>query len=442
MVLRFDSMARWSMLALGLGVLACSGSAREDDGGSGGGSGGSGGSGGAASNTNAGSGSVAGSAAGSVAGSAAGGSSSVAGGSAVGGSLGNGGQSASGGATNAAGRGGTSATGSGGSSGSGTAGGSSSGGTTGSAGATGACASAGSNQHPFGCKFAWGIADPGGSLAGYSYLQFSSFWADSSISAAGTYTGCGGCNWLKNRVASTSLVPAYYAYIIGFFAHANGIVDGNQTGSKKLTTDGAAFIKAHRAAIIDAYAWYAKQTHDAWPTKPLVWLLEGDFVQFTTSGQSSPLTYAELGQLASDITCAIKANMPNAVVAINHSSWNTDGVTKSYWGALKNVNYDLVWTTGVGTNSGFIEAATTSTTYNHATATYSYLHSSTGRPVLVDTSAGASAAGDSWSTASAADLNARISEGVIGANVTGTAPSGLSGNIGKLSVLSALPGCQ
>ena len=134
--------------------------------------------------------------------------------------------------------------------------------------------------------------------------------------------------------------------------------------------------------------------------------------------------------------------MPNAVVAINHSSWDTDAVTKSDWGAMKNVSYDLVWTTGVGNNGGFIDAATTSTTYNHATATYSCLHSSTGRPVLVDTSAGASAAGDSWSTASASDLNARTAEGVIGANITGTAPSGLSANISKLSELSALPGCQ
>ena len=34
------------------------------------------------------------------------------------------------------------------------------------------------------------------------------------------------------------------------------------------------------------------------------------------------LSYAELGQLGADITCAIKSNMPNAVVAINQSTWN------------------------------------------------------------------------------------------------------------------------
>jgi hypothetical protein len=336
--------------------------------------------------------------------------------------------------------GGATASGGSGSGGAGSGGVTSSGG-AGSGGGS-ACGAATLNQHPFGCKFAWGIADPGGSLSSYSYVQFVSFWADSSISAAGTYTTCAGCNWLKNTVSTTNIIPAYYAYIIGFLAHANGIVDGNQTGSKKLTTDGAALIKSQRAAIVNAYAWYAKATHDVWPSKPLVWLLEGDFVQFAGTTQSSPLTYAELGQLAADITCAIKSNMPNAVVAIDHSSWNSDDVTKSYWDAMKSANYDLVWTTGVGDNAGFIDAGTNSSSYNHATATYAYLHTITGRPVLVDTSAGASAAGDSWSTASAADLDARISEGVIGANISGTAPTGLQANIGKLSGLSALPACQ
>ncbi len=60
--------------------------------------------------------------------------------------------------------------------------------------------------------------------------------------------------------------------------------------------------------------------------------------------------------------------------------------------------------------------------------------------MLVDTSAGASAAGDTWSVLSVADLNARISEGVIAANITGSSPS--SANISKLSGVNALPGCQ
>ncbi|MFC1642509.1 hypothetical protein ACFL5O_07455, partial [Myxococcota bacterium] len=298
------------------------------------------------------------------------------------------------------------------------------------------------NQHPFGCDFAWGIADPGGSLASHSYVQFVSYWVDSTISANGTFSSCNACSWITNQVSNTQLIPVYYAYIIGFLGHANGIVDGNQNGSQKLTTDGSQLIRDHREEIVQAYAWYAEETHKVWSGKPLVWLLEGDFVQYSDQGQKNALTMAELGKLAADITCAIKSHMPNAVVAINHSTWNGDDLTHQYWAAMNSANYDMVWTTGVGNRQGYFNSDTTSDSYNGKTATYAYLHSLTGRTLLVDTSAGASAAGDSWSTASAADLNARIEEGVVAANITGSAPSNLSGNIaGLASKLNAIPSC-
>lgn len=305
----------------------------------------------------------------------------------------------------------------------------------------GTCGSSSLVPYPFGCKFAWGAAeDKMGAPSSATYLQFVSTWVDSSISAAGKYTTCNACNWLTKSIKNTNLIPAYYAYIIGFLGHANGIVDGNQTGGKKLTTDGGALVKANRQAIVDAYGWYAKETYKVWPSKPLVWLLEGDFVQLVDAGQSSPLSYAELSSLVVDITCAIKAGMPNAVVAIDHSSWNPDDVSKKFWDAMKPANYDLVWTTGVGNNNGFINADGKASAYNGTTAKYAWLKSYTGKPIIVDTSAGASAAGDTWSVLSVADLNARISEGVIAANITGSSPS--SANIGKLSGVNALPGCQ
>ncbi len=375
---------------------------------------------GAAGMSSLGGASNAGAAGASNAGASSGGASGASGARSSGGSAGSAGAASSVGGASGAGGGGSSA---------GSAG----------AGTVGACGPTAHNEHPFGCKFGWGgAADDESSLSKFSYLQFMSYWIDSSISAQGKYTTCNGCTWLTSKVASTPLIPAYYAYIIGFLAHANGIVDGNQAGSKKLTVDGAALVKANRQAIVDAYGWYAKASHDVWPTKPLVWLLEGDFVQLSDAGQTSPLTMTEVGQLASDITCAIKSNMPNAVVAIDQSSWNSDETTNSYWGAMKNANYDLVWTTGVGNNQGFIEAATNSSTYNHATATYAYLHQLTGRGVLVDTSAGASAAGDSWSSAGATELNARITEGVIGVNISGSAPSA---SIASITGLNALPSC-
>ncbi len=288
-------------------------------------------------------------------------------------------------------------------------------------GSTSTCGSTTLNQNPFGCGFAWGLDNPGSSLGAYSYLQFITNWIESGVTASGTFSSCSGCNWVKNSIASTSLIPVYYAYMIGFFGHANGLVDGNQCPSSNpncpnLTNAGAALIKANRNTIIQLYASYAQQTYVAWPTKPLVWLLEGDYIQFTATSQSSPLTMTELAQLARDITCAIKGNMPNAVVAIDHTTWNSNQQTNDFWNAMKNVgvNYDLVWTTGVANNNGYINGDATSSTYNAATATYAYVHQLTGKKILVDDGCGGG--NDTWSPASEATLNARIASGVIAFN--------------------------
>jgi hypothetical protein len=95
------------------------------------------------------------------------------------------------------------------------------------------------------------------------------------------------------------------------------------------------------------------------------------------------------------------------------------------------VSYDLVWTTGVPDNEGFFEAGANPGSYNAATATYVYVHRLTARPILVDTSFGLSAMADSWSQASPAELNARIADGVIAANVA-TASAGCEAALAAL----------
>jgi hypothetical protein len=231
--------------------------------------------------------------------------------------------------------------------------------------------------------------------------------------------------------------------MIGFYGHANGLPDGNQacpngqSTCQKLTTGGSALIKANRSKVIDLYARYARETHAVWSTKPLVWFLEGDFMQYSETSQSNPLTMDELGQLAADITCAIKSNMPNAVVAINHTTWNGNDETMRFWTAMKRANYDLVWTTGVGNNGNFIEAAGTPSYYNAQTATYAFVHSYTGKNIAVDTSYGASAMGDSWSSLTAAALNAHIANGVIGVNISNNPPANYQTLIQNLGTLSS-----
>jgi len=294
---------------------------------------------------------------------------------------------------------------------------------------------AASASSPFGCTFAWGEPAPS-SLASLGWLRFVTTWVGSEVAADGSVSSCSACGWLTGPVAATALVPVFYAYFIGFYGHANGLQDQNQNpNGPNLATGGGALILGtangacpsgtlcDKNKIVQMYATYARQTQAAWPTKPLVWLLEGDFVQYAATSQSHPLTYAQLGQLAALITTAIKSNMPNAVVAIDHSTWNSDDVTKSFWSAMSGANYDLVWTTGVGNNAGFLSAGTDGGSYNGATATYAFLHGLTGKKILVDESAGMSQQSDTWSNQSATTLDALIANGVVAVNVSGAPPN-------------------
>jgi hypothetical protein len=301
--------------------------------------------------------------------------------------------------------------------------------------------STGSYVNPFGCKFGWGEPAPSGSLSSLSSsLQFVTSWAGYEITSSGSISSCGNCGGFVKQAAAANLVPAYYAYFIGYYGHANGFPDANTvaTGAPSLATGvGALLLGAANAGcpsgqfcdqnkIVQAYAYYAQQTHAAWPTKPFLWLLEGDFVQYTDASQSQPLTMNQLGQLAALITTAIKTNMPNAVVAIDESNWNTDDVTNSFWASMAQANYDMVWTTGVANNDGYFVSGTTAKSYNGATAKYSYLHSLTGRKIYVD-----QWTPDTWSNASAATLDTLIASGVVALN--SNSPAG-----GYPSAVSAL----
>ena len=110
-----------------------------------------------------------------------------------------------------------------------------------------------------------------------------STWAGSNITAAGTFSSFNNSSWLTS-LASTNIIPAYYAYIIGYYGHVNGLPDQNTNpNGANLATGGAALITANYSKIISAYAWYAQQTYAVWKSKPLVWLLEGDMVQYAAT---------------------------------------------------------------------------------------------------------------------------------------------------------------
>jgi hypothetical protein len=296
-------------------------------------------------------------------------------------------------------------------------------------------------------------------------------WAGYEIQANGSISAFDNSGFVTG-LTSTNIIPAYYTYFIGYYGHANHLPDQNCcscgsnccqtcTSSQPNLTTGAAYLLlgdpnganapcsstttfCSKNLIVQAYAWYAAQTYKVWPTKPFVWLIEGDFIQYTdnsqvasltsTSGSKAALSYAQLGQLAALIASAIKTNMPNAVVAFDDSAWINDSGRTSYWQAIAqaNTDYDMVWTTGVGNNAPYVNAGETSTSPNGKTGTYAWLHQTTGRKILVDESAGASQQSDTWSNQSASTLDALIADGVVAVNVSGP-PSTYQANVTALA---------
>jgi hypothetical protein len=266
------------------------------------------------------------------------------------------------------------------------------------------------NGHPFGCAFAWGANGNDGGRD--SYLDFITTWVGYEWTQ-NREQECDGCR-LAAELAQKQAVAVYYAYFIG-----SVLPDCNvEPNGSNLCTDGARYIRDNRARILEVYGRYAQQTHDASPNKPVVWLLEGDFMQYTEDIQNAALSLGELGALAREITCAIRGGQPNAVVAINHTTWNSDQETDEFWRAMPLADIDFVWTTGVGDNAGFISRDTNATSYNAKSGTYRYVHELTGKPIWVDTSFGLSQQSDSWTGVAASELNHRLDEGVFAVNVT------------------------
>jgi hypothetical protein len=287
-------------------------------------------------------------------------------------------------------------------------------------------------SNPFAdCQFAWGAPSSGNNS---SYLDFVSTWIGdeangglASWSATATNNACGDCT-LVNRVASTNSMLVFYTYFIGFQAcRQGGFCDCNTDPAPNLCSDGAQWIRDNRAQLVRAYGEYARVVYARSPNKPVIWWLEGDFVQYSYPNQSNPLSYAELGSLARDITCAIKSNQPNAVVAMNHSPWISNEQSSGFWGAQPLDVLDLVWVQGPGNSDVFLNSGS----YNATTANYAWLHQFTGKNIMAETSYAGSGVDDRWTTTTAANIDARIANGVI-AVLVNSPPSTYQTTMGTL----------
>jgi hypothetical protein len=209
--------------------------------------------------------------------------------------------------------------------------------------------------------------------------------------------------------ATANNFAVFYTYFIGFQAkNQGGLGDCNTKSPPNLCTNASAWIRANRAQLINAYAQYAKAVYAASPSKPTIWWLEGDFVQYSDAGQVTPLSYVELGVLAHDIACAIKTNEPNAIVAMNHSPWITNTSLNQFWENM-GPEIDMCWLQAPGDQEVLNNSYANNGRWDSLSVHLKH------RPIMAETSYGSLSGtrGDGWTTTTAAQINTRIAEGAI-----------------------------
>ena len=95
---------------------------------------------------------------------------------------------------------------------------------------------------------------------------------------------------------------------------------------------------------------------------------------------------------------------------MNHSPWIANDIATSFWNAMPMDVIDLVWVQGPGNQDAFVNAGT----YNSLTSNYKWLFQTTGRKIMAETSYANASQDDRWTSTTAANINARITNGVIG----------------------------
>ena len=226
-------------------------------------------------------------------------------------------------------------------------------------------------------------------------------------------------------------MPAYIAYITAYRANLEqGLGDCNLDFDTNLCNGGTQYIRQNRARLVDMYASYAQRSYGVYPNRPVIWVIEPDFSQYAEGQSGNPFSYAELGNYAADIICAIKTNMPNAVIALNHSPWLSGDDTRAFWSAMPLDLIDMLHITSTANvPGGYLNDFDA---IGRVEGTFAYLSQLTGKPILADTSFGITTMQDSWSTADVATLNQRIADGVIGALIYPT-PGNYQQRINALS---------
>ncbi len=335
--------------------------------------------------------------------------------SGLGGTTGTGGSSSHGGST---GQGGSAAgaSGKGGApgSGGGQGGGSSAGGTGGAMGADKVF------DH---CRFLFGTIDSV-AKANPSIIPQIDYFTPGWMGQKDTFDMSYVCTEANAGGALAGKVPVIVAYVAAFYAKRHfGLCDCNVSScgaNNDLCHAGAADITNNLTNIVNVYKSYAQGFAGCYgTTKPIVFEMEPDFYQYTYTGiETAPWTFAQAAQIMSQFVSAIKTYLPNAAFSMDISPWvgtnNNTGGDGSDNGKNWYSYFDMSLFTFINTSGGGTDAATAKIRGDEMT--WAGVNAVTGKPILADTGYGVagSPAGPDPAWDNATNINARVTDGVIG----------------------------
>jgi hypothetical protein len=254
------------------------------------------------------------------------------------------------------------------------------------------------------------------------------------------------CDATKAGGALEGKVPIVVAYLAaGIVKRRHGICDCNVTtcgSGNDLCRQGAALIKQDKQTILNAYRSFSQGYAGCYgTTKPIVFEMEPDFYQYTTSSQTAPWSPTEAGQIMTEFVTALKSSLPNARFSIDASPWVAPNNGSDH-GASWFSNFDMTLFTFVNTSGGGTNANTAKIRDSN-NMTWAGLRQASGKPILADTGYGANgvSAGEDPNWNVAANVNARIADGVISISQYNPS-SGWAGTISGLrSQLDATTTC-
>jgi hypothetical protein len=295
-------------------------------------------------------------------------------------------------------------------------GGSSAGGALSTGGATSGGGTTGAGSVFSQCRFHFGTIDSIAKNGGSSLIGQLDYFIPGWMGTNGdTFDQGYVCEEGKQGAVLGNLVPVVVSYIAAAYVkrHHN-LCDANVSGCSggDLVKNGAQYITQDWSAILTEYKSFAAGYANCWgTTRPIIFEMEPDWYQYTISNQSAPWTAAQAGSKMTELVNALKASLPNARFSIDVSPWvGSNGADngKAWFASFDMSLFTFVNTSGGGTN------ANTTKIRSSNQMTWSGLNQVTGKPILADTGYGANgmSAGHDPNWDSAANINARIADGV------------------------------